>query len=160
MSDKESRYRKIAAECYERVMQEVGGRFDVEDVRDVLVEEILSQGVTDDIVDDFVDGLLAAEDKKRTRAGDSRQLDLFSGEDAAFDAVWALGGGERVQARHATKPDVYARLGLRATNLSLAADAFAREQEKMARLLPYMIDETVTVPTAFEAWRRDNDGAA
>lgn len=154
--NKNSRYKKIARECYERVLEESGGRCDVEDIRDAIVEEILGQGVSDDIVDDFVDGLLREEDERRASNADSGQLDLFSGDPAALDVVWRLGGGERVLARHATRADVYARLGLKAQNVARVTEAFAREQERMARLMPYMVDDTVTLAAAITDWRRDN----
>jgi hypothetical protein len=150
----ESRYKRMAAECYELVM--LTGRFDVEDVKDQLRERILEEGVHDGIVDDFVDGLVVAEDKRRTATADSHQLDLFSGEPAALDAVWALGHGERVLARNATRPDVYARLGLKAENAARVSAAFAREQERMSRLLPFMTDDTITVPEALAMWHRNN----
>lgn len=156
---KSSRYKKIARECYERVLADSGGRCDVEDIRDAILREILAQGVSDDIVDDFVDGLLREEDDRRASAADNGQLDLFSGEPAALDVVWRLGGGERVLARHGTRADVYARLGIKAQNVARVTEAFAREQERMARLMPYMTDDTVTVESALEAWKRDNPGA-
>lgn len=151
-----SRYKKIAAECYEQVSAESKGRFHKEDVRDALVAEIIAQGLADDVVDDFVDGLLDAEDKKRTGGSNGGQLDLFSGEEAALDHVLALGGGERIRARHATLPDLYANLGLRADNAARVNQAFARAQADVARLTPYLTDPTVTVEAALAAWRRDN----
>jgi hypothetical protein len=153
---KGSRFKKIARECYERILAESGGRCDVEDIRDAILREILSQGVSDDIVDDFVDGLLKEEDDRRASAADTGQMDIFSGEPAALDAVWRLGGGERVLARHATRADCYARLGLKAQNVARVTESFAREQERLAKLMPYMPDDTVTIETALDAWRRDN----
>jgi len=156
----ESRYRKIAAECYERVLREAGGRCDKEDVRDEIVQEILAQGIGDDIVDEFVDGLLDAEDAKRTKSStEASQLDLFTEEVAALDDVLALGGGERVMVRYATRADWYANLALRARNVAKVTDAFTRAQAQVARLMPYLVDETVTTEEALQRWRADNAGA-
>lgn len=157
---KNSRYKKIARECYERVLDRRGGRCDIEDVRDAILEEVLAQGVSDDILDDFVDGLLRDEDDRRASAADSDQPDLFSGEPAALDNLWRLGGGERVLARYGTRADVYARLGLKAQNVARVTESFAREQARMARLTPYMTDDTVTVEEALVAWKRDNEVTA
>lgn len=152
----ESRYRKIAAECYERVLREAGGRCDKEDVRDAIVAEILAQGIGDDIVDDFVDGLLATEDARRTKSTEAGQLNLFTEEDASLDEVLALGGGERVMKRYATRADWYANLALRARNVAQVTAAFTRAQEQIARLMPYLTDETVTTEEALRLWRADN----
>jgi hypothetical protein len=152
----ESRYRKIAAECYARVLREAGGRCDKEDVRDAIVQEILAQSIGDDIVDDFVDGLLDAEDAKRTKSSEAGQLDLFSGEDASLDDVLALGGGERVLKRYATRADWYAHLALSARNVARVTEAFVRKQEQIAKLMPFLVDETVTTEAALQNWRSAN----
>jgi hypothetical protein len=152
---RESRYRKIAVECYERVLRETG-RFDIEDVRDAILAEVLAQGVSEDIVDDFVDGLVKDEDKRRAQAAELDQLDLFSGEPAALDAVWRLGDGQRVMARHATRSDVFARLRLKRQHIEDAQAAYERDEARMARLLPYMTDDSITVEIALDAWKRDN----
>ena len=157
---RDSRYRKIAAECYERIINETDGRWDIEDVRDAILTELLAQGISDDIIDEFVDSLVKDEDKRRSSSADSNQLDLFSGESEALDAVWPLGGGSRVAARHATRSDVYIRLELKKQNLKDVQAAYKREKDQMARLLPYMTDDTITVEEALEAWKHDNPGGA
>jgi hypothetical protein len=151
-----SRFKKLARECYESALDQQGGRCDLEDVRDLILAQIVAQGVSDDIVDDFVDGLLKEEDARQAQSADYGQYDLFSGELAALDVVWRLGHGVRVRARHATRADIYARLGIKAENLKNVTEAFLREQQRATKLMPYMTDDTITVEMALEAWKRDN----
>ena len=160
MTQAKSRWRKLARECYERVLAETAGRCNIEDVKDQVRTEIRAQGISDDVLDDFVDGLVTGEDDRRASQADSGQGDLFTGEPAALDAVWRLGSGERVQARHATRADCYARLGLRAENVARVTESFAREQQRLAKLMPYMTDDTVTVEEALAAWNRAAPDAA
>lgn len=159
MSKTNSRYRKIARECYDRVLDETGGRCNVEDIADEVREEIRAQEVGDDILDDFVEGLVKAEDDRRASRADSGQLDLLTGDEEALDAVWRTGGGNRVQVRHATRVDGYARLGIRAENVAHVNAAFAKDQQQFAQLIPYLTDDTITITQARAAWRKNNPGA-
>jgi hypothetical protein len=151
-----SRYKQLARDAYEAVLNQAAGRCDLEDVRDEILARIVALGVSDDIVDDFVDGLLAAEDGRQSSGADSGQYDLFSGEPEALDAVWRLGGGTRVRCRHATRADWYVRLAIKEQNLAAVKDAYDRELARAAKLMPYMTDDTITTEAALEAWRRDN----
>jgi hypothetical protein len=151
-----NRFKKIAAEVYDRVMAESGGRCNIEDIRDALLTEVLAQGITDDIVDEFVAGLLSAEDNRRSSDSGDEQLDLFSGDPAAYDTVWRVGAGDRVQVKYATRVDWQARIGLKVQNVDRVRSALAREQKRQAQLWPYLVDDTVTIPQAIAAWQTDN----
>ena len=152
----DNRWRKIAREVYERVIDTHGGRAEKDEILDELKDEIRAHGLSDDIFDTVVEDLLKNEDDRQAKKANSGQLDLLTGEDEALDAVWRLGESTRVRARRATRDDVYAWLGLKAKNAADTAAAFAREQGRLSKLTPYMVDGNVTVEDAVRRYRDDN----
>jgi hypothetical protein len=163
---RESRYRKMAREAYERVMRGARGRFDIEDVKDELREEIAANVLDADAVDFLVDELIRLEDEARGKSPKNiGQLDLLTEDEvaSALDVVWKLDGGERVQARYANRPDHLRRLGVKKQNLDAVQDAYDRDKVHYDRLAPYYLDDTTTYPEAIAAWMADNprpDGAS
>lgn len=161
----ESRYRKIARECYERVMRGARGRFDIEDVKDELREEILANGLDAEAVDYLVEILIGLEDEARGKTPKHiGQLDLLTEEEvaSALDVVWKLYGGERVQAKYANRADHLRRLGVKRDNLEAVERAYGRARREYDHLDPYYLDDTTTYADALAAWMADNprpDGA-
>lgn len=151
-----SRLEQIAADCYDRVARRNHGRFDIEDVRDEVAAAFFALDSPDDFVYEAVNSVTDKVDKARSTATDVAQLDLFSGEMAALDVVWKLGGGQRVVRRYATRADWYDREGLKKENIDNAKRTLKREQDEMAKLLPYMVNDTVTHEQALVMWRVAN----
>ncbi|HEY6014651.1 MAG TPA: hypothetical protein VIU37_11605 [Candidatus Limnocylindrales bacterium] len=155
----ESRYRKIARECYERVMRGAKGRFDIEDVKDELRDEIAANGLDADAIDFLVEDLIRREDEARGKAPRHvGQLDLLTEDEvaSALDVVWKLDGGERVQAKYANRADHLRRLGVKKQNLDAVQDAYARDKREYDHLAPYYLDDTTTYADALAAWFADN----
>lgn len=155
-----NRYDKMAAECYERVLSRSRGRYDIEDVKDELRHEIVAHSLDEDAVDALVEALVRKEDERRSRAprGPGGQLDLLTGEPAAasYEVVWRLLGGQRVQARWATRGDHLRKVEVRKENRDAVDRAFKREQREFDRLQPYYVDDTTTYPQAIAAYVADN----
>src|SRR5689334_17942733 len=101
-------------------MRGARGRFDIEDVKDELREEIAANGLDADAIDFLVDELIRREDDAHGKAPKHvGQFDLLTEEEVAtaLDVVWKLDGGERVQAKYANRPDHLRRLGVKKQNL-------------------------------------------
>lgn len=98
-----------------------------------------------------------ADDRAAARI-ENQQMDLLTGEAVAMDAVWRLGGGLRVKARHAVAADVLAWLDIRGANAQRVADAFAADRALVAELLVYMPTADVTVEQAVEARTKAKSG--
>lgn len=161
----ESRYRKMVRECYERVMHGARGRFDIEDVKDELREEIAAHGLDADAIDYLVDDLIRKEDEARGKAPRHvGQFDLLTEEvvASALDVVWKLDGGERVQAKYANRADHLRRLGVKKQNRDAVDDAYNRDKREYDHLSVYYLDDTTTYADALGGWIADNprpDGA-
>lgn len=149
----QSRYRKLADAAYDRVAQGAD-HFDIADVIDEIVAELSTEEASAELVREFAHTLAEKADDKRAKRADSGQIDLFTGEAEALDAVWRIGGGRRVKARNANRDDVLAWLGIRRENADRVAAAFDRDRQTVAELIAYMPDETTTVEEAVQA-RKD-----
>lgn len=152
-----SRYNKIASAVYERIA-ETGEKFDIEDVIDEIVRELSSETATAELIHEFASTLAAKADDKAASRVDSGQLNLLTGDEVALDAVWRLGGGQRVKARQARRPDVIAWFEQRSANFSRVTAAFEADQKVTAELLVYMPDETTTVEAAVTARHKAQAG--
>lgn len=149
----QSRYRKLADAAYDRVA-EGADHFDIADVIDEIVAELSTEEASAELVREFAHTLAEKADDKRAKRADSGQIDLFTGEAEALDAVWRIGGGRRVKARNANRDDVLAWLGIRRENADRVAAAFDRDRQTVAELIAYMPDDTTTVEEAVQA-RKD-----
>jgi len=147
---KHSRYQKIAAEAYARIA-DTGEQFDLDEVISEIVAELSNETTNAELLLEFAETLAARADDKAAARIDNQQLDLLTGETVAMDAVWRLGAGRRVKARHAVRDDVLAWLQLRAANAQRVADAFDADRKLAAELLLYMTDDAITVEQAVEA---------
>jgi hypothetical protein len=150
---KHSRYQKIAAEAYARVADE-GEQFDIETVIDEIVAELSNETTNAELLREFAENLASRADDKAAARVDNQQLDLLTGETVAMDAVWRLGDGRRVKARHAVRDDVLAWLQIRAANAQRVADAFDADRKLAAELLLYMTNDDITVEQAVEARKK------
>jgi hypothetical protein len=151
-------YKKIAREVYERTVDEHQGRCTKDQIRDALTRELTAHGLADDILHEFVEGLLKGEDDRQAKKQSSPQLDILTGEEEALDAVLRLGENTRVRARAAHRDDIYAWLALKSENAARTAEAFAREQRRYAQLIPYMTNDQTTVEEAVEQYLRNGGG--
>lgn len=152
------RFNKIADAVYERFADQPD-RFDINDVRDEIRAELASESVNGELLDEFANQLTRVVDKRHTKRADSRQMDLLTGEVAALDAVWKIGGGQRVTARRANRTDVVMWLGIRGKNAAKVAAAFDKDRFTAAELLVHMPDDLVTVEEAIES-RKKTRGTA
>lgn len=150
---KNSRYRKIAEEAYARVA-DAGDKFEIDDVIEEIVAELSNESTNAELVREFAETLAARADDKAAARIDNQQIDLLTGDPVAMDAVWRLGGGRRVKARHAIRADVLAWLEIRSANAQRVADALETDRRLAVELLMYMPDGTTTVETAIEARRK------
>jgi hypothetical protein len=147
---KNSRYKKIAEEAYARIA-DGGEQFDLDEVIAEIVAELSHETTNAELVREFAETLAARADDRAASRVDNQQIDLLTGESVAMDAVWRLGGGRRVKARHAVREDVLAWLQIRAANAQRVADAFDADRQLAAELLLYMPDGETTVGAAVEA---------
>lgn len=147
---KTSRYQKIADAAYERIADEEE-RFDLTEVIAAIREELEAETVRGEILDEFAQQLAEKADEKRSRRVDSEQYDLLTGEVEALDAMWRLGAGKRVRARHANREELLLWLGIRAANAERVASAFDRDRKAVAELIAYMDDPATTVEQAIAA---------
>ena len=151
-------YHKVAGAAYDRVADR-GGHFELGD----LVEEVLGDLV--DIVDvsellrTVALTLVQTVDDRRTASADAAQLDLLTGEAKALDVVWRLGDGWRIRARYATRADALKWIDLRAQNARRVAEAYSRDRDRIAVLLPFLNGST-TVAVAVDAYRADQGDPA
>lgn len=157
----DSRLRKIAATAYERVRDRNAGRVDLDEVVTEVETELEAEGLAADLLHDIAKEFAEAEDRVRCSRSTSGQLDLLTGEDESLDGMWRLGGRLRVQVRHAKRTEYLAHLAAQGDNASRVTAAYAKAQREAAELLPYMVDDSVTVEQARAAWRaaRPSDGA-
>lgn len=144
------RYRKRAAAIFD-ARADTAARFDFEDVVSDIKADLKGEVVNDELISEFARSLAHSIDDSRASRADSQQLDLLTGEPAAMDAVWRLGGGVRVRARHATRTDVLLWFGIRSANTDRVIAAFERDRTAVAELLVYMSDDEVTVEQAAQA---------
>lgn len=145
-----SRYQKIADAAYDRIA-ESEQRFDLAEVTAEVRAELESESVRGDILDEFAQQLAEKADEKRAKRVDSEQYDLLTGEVEALDAMWRLGAGKRVRARHANREELLLWLGIRAANAERVAQAFDRDRKAVAELIAYMEDPETTVEQAITA---------
>jgi hypothetical protein len=144
------RYRKRAAALFD-ARADGAIRFDFEDVVADIKADLQEEVVNDELISEFARSLAHSIDDARASRADSQQLNLLTGETAAMDAVWRLGDGVRVRARHATRSDVLLWFGIRSANTDRVIAAFERDRTAVAELLVYMPDESVTVEMAAAA---------
>lgn len=149
---KTSRYQKIADAAYDRVA-DGEERFDLAEVTAEIRTELGTETVRDEILDEFAQQLAERADEKRAKRVDSDQYDLLTGEVEALDAMWRLGAGKRVRARHANREELLQWLGIRAANAARVNAAFERDRTAVAELLLFMEDDT-TVEQAIEARKK------
>lgn len=150
---KNSRYKKIAEAAYARVADS-GEQFGLDDVIDEILTELANVGADKEMVREFAETLAERADDRAAARVDNQQLDLLTGEAVAMDAVWRLGDGRRVKARHATRDDVLAWLQIRAANAQRVADAFDADRKLAAELLLYMTEPDTTVEAAVAARKK------
>jgi hypothetical protein len=149
-----SRYRKLAGEAYDRIADRPG-RFEMDEVRREIRIELNATGADSELLDEFADSLAQQVDDRRTSKADSAQYDLLTGEPAAFDAVWRLGGGRRVRVRYANREDALARLALQKENRDRVDAAYEAERKRLSLLMPYLTDPDVTMPDTVTRYRED-----
>ena len=145
-----SRFNKIAEAAYDRIA-EAGGHFDISQVTAEIVAELSTEQASADLIAAFAQSLAERADDRRASRADSMQMDLLTGEVAALDAVWRVGGGRRVRVRDATREDVLLWFGIRSRNVELVNAAFEKDRHLVAELLVFMPDLHTTVPQAIEA---------
>jgi hypothetical protein len=155
---KKSRYKKIAEEAYARVA-DGGEQFDLGEVIDEIVAELSSETTNAELVREFAETLAAGADDRASARIENQQMDLLTGEPVAMEAVWRLGAGRRVKARHAVREDVLAWLQIRAANAQRVADAFDADRKLAVELLLYMTDDETTVEKAVEARKKAQGGS-
>jgi hypothetical protein len=147
---KHSRYKKIAEEAYARVADE-GREFDLNEVIDEIVTELSQETTNAELLREFAETLASGADDRAAARVENQQLDLLTGETVAMEAVWRLGSGRRVKAKHAVREDVLAWLQIRAANAQRVADAFEADRKLAGELLLYMTDSKTTVEQAVKA---------
>lgn len=147
------RFNKIADTVYDR-FADGRDRFDIAEVCAEIRQELESESVNGDLLDEFADLLTKSVDKRRTKRAESQQFDLLTGEVEALDAVWKVGSGKRVAARRANRTDVLAWLGIRAKNAAKVLAAYEKDRVTAAELLVYMPDDLITVEAAIEERKR------
>jgi hypothetical protein len=147
------RFTKIADAIYEHFADGTA-RFDINDVRDQIRAELAAESVNGELLDEFAGQLARTADKRHTKRTDSQQMDLLTGEPVALDAVWKVGPGQRVAARHANRMDVLTWVEIRGKNAAKVADAYDKDRHTAAELLVYMPDDQVTVEQAVETRRK------
>jgi hypothetical protein len=148
-----SRYKKIADAAYARIA-DGGEQFDLDEVIDEIVAELSNETTNAELVREFAETLAARADDRAAARVDSQQLDLLTGDPAAMDAVWRLGSGRRVKARHAVRDDVLAWMQIRATNAQRVADAYEADQKLATELLAFMDHDETTVEQAVDARKK------
>lgn len=146
----QSRYRKLADAAYDRVA-ESKDHFDIAEVVEEIARELSSEDASSELIREFAHNLAEKADDRRAKRADSGQIDLFTGEPEALDAVWRIGGGRRVKAKDAIREDVLAWLGIRRENADRVAAAFDRDRQVVAELLVFMPDLDTTVEQAVQA---------
>lgn len=149
------RFNKIADTVYDR-FADGRDRFDIAEVCSEIRQELESESVNGDLLDEFADLLTKSVDKRRTKRAGSQQFDLLTGEVEALDSVWKLGSGKRVTARRANRTDVLAWLGIRRQNADKVRIAYENDRVTAAQLLLYMADDLITVEAAIEERKRAN----
>jgi hypothetical protein len=153
------RFNKIADAVYGRFADQPD-RFDINDVRDEIRTELASESVNGELLDEFANQLTRVADKRHTKRADSRQMDLLTGEIAALDSVWKIGGGQRVTARRANRTDVLMWLGIRGKNAAKVAEAYDKDRYTAAELLVFMPDDLITVEEAIESRKKTRSEAS
>jgi hypothetical protein len=148
-----SRFSKLATAAYDRIADN-GDEFTIDDVIAEIVSELAAEKVDVELLHEFAAGLAAKVDDTKATRPDHGQLDLLSGEEAALDTVWRIGGGKRKRARHATRPDVIDWLAIRSDNARRVREAYEADSKVAAELLVYMPDEQTTVETAVETRKK------
>lgn len=156
----DDRFNKIADAVYERY-SDSPDRFDINDVRDAIRAELAAEVLNEEVLNEFANQLARGTDKRHTKRTGSQQMDLLTGEVAALEAVWKVGGGTRVTARHANRTDVLMWLSIRGKNADKVAAAFKQDRHTAAELLVYMPDDLTTVEEAVEVRKKNKpeDGA-
>lgn len=148
-----SRYNKIADAAYERVA-DGKDHFDIAEVVSEIVKELSTEDASQELIREFAHTLAEKADDKRAKRADSGQVDLFTGQPEALDAVWRIGGGKRVRVREATRDDVVSRLAIIGDNAARVAAAHDKDRRQLLELLAWMPNKRMTVAQAVQA-RKD-----
>jgi hypothetical protein len=151
------RFNKLADAVYDR-FADGPDRFAINDVRDEIRRELSSETTNGEVQDEFAALLTRESDKRHTKRATSQQMDLLTGEVEALDAVWKLGGGQRVTVRRANRTDVLLWLGIRGKNAEKVRLALEHDRHVAAELLVFMPDDLTTVEQAVEARKKAKDG--
>lgn len=131
------------------------GRLTLDDVK-AEVAQRLGMPEWESIQDDLIDSWVTTEDKRRVQLGASSQLLLWTGDGAALDGYWKLGGANRVLIRLATFTEYQQHLGYVADNAAKVNAAAAKKQQEAARLSPYFTTALTTVAEAVAAYFHDH----
>lgn len=144
------RYHKIALARYE-ALADGTEHFTLDQVIADAETEFRSLPPSEDMYHTLAATLVRSIDDKKAARLDDGQLDLLTGEPAALDSVWRLGGGRRVRARFANRTDALLWLGIRSANTDRVVAAFERDQRAVAELIAFMPDDSVSIGAAAEA---------
>lgn len=149
-----SRYNKIADAAYDRVA-DGADQFDIGEVIDEIVRELSAENTTQELLREFAQSLAEKADDKRAKRADSGQMDLLAGDAEALDAVWRVGGGKRIRARHANRQDATRWIGIRGDNAARVVAAYDRDRKQVAELLVYMPDDDTSVEQAVDRRKQE-----
>lgn len=144
-----SRFNKLAEAAYQRVADHAGP-FGLGEVVAEITAELSTEAASAELIAEFARSLAERADERAAKRADSEQMDLLTGEVEALDAVWRIGGGQRVRARDATREHVLAWLEIRGRNAERVREAYERDRQQVAELLVYMTD-AMTVAEAVRA---------
>jgi hypothetical protein len=147
---------KIVAAAYDRVLARNNGHATRAEVFKEALEEVAALGLGDHLIAEIADNAVEKEDKRRIAQGNDSQLDLLSGEEAAFEGLWALGDGRRVQKKHVVEDDYVRHLKVAGKSFADHEKSWRKDQREATELLPHMRGGKVTLPQAVASWREVN----
>ncbi len=156
MRRKDAQLAKVIAAAYERVIRRNKGSATKSQVREEGRDEIANIVAGTDYIEEILDALVEKEDRRRIAQGNDAQLDLLSGEERAFEGMWALGDGRRVQKKYVVEDDYIRHLQVKGKANADSNKAWKKDQREAEALLPLMRGGKVTLPEAVTKWRQEN----
>lgn len=146
--------RALTEEARQRVEDNNGGRYSLDDVRAEL-HRILEANpeILEQHYDDLVTMLVRESDERATQAS---QMSLLEGD----SSIWALGSGERVRSDIATLRDLRIRAAERKANVANVIASDERLTVEENALIPFFVTAETTLSQARSAYHAAIDAAA
>lgn len=126
--------KKLAVDHYD-TLSLGGGRFDKQDVIDLVLADAALDGLADELLDFAAEKAVGDVDRNRTRRDQNDDQQTLFGDS---DRTLALGTNERRRKGACDLDDISRHMAIVMANAARVAESASREQREFSLLLPYL----------------------